>query len=148
MYLTYEDVSLLFPEVAGIKDVNVDFQTVSFSATTKQPKGLFIPMNHSSGELKLAIANGAIAAVWKKGMEIPTYTPNHFPIFFTEDLLQALKKILLLNKEKNNTRKKEDMTDFLFLDEKLLNDFYETYDSAVIETLLNEMLEKFREEKE
>ncbi|MEQ2529217.1 hypothetical protein EKG37_09850 [Robertmurraya yapensis] len=148
MYLTYEDVSLLFPEVAGIKNVDIDFQTISFSATAQQPKGLFIPLNHSSGELKLAIANGAIAAVWKKGMEIPTYTPNHFPILFTEDLLQAVKKILLLYKDKMNTNKKENMTDFLFLDEKLLNDFYETYDNAVIETILNEMLEKFREEKE
>ncbi|TKC18571.1 hypothetical protein [Robertmurraya kyonggiensis] len=148
MYLTYEDVSLLFPEVAGIKDVNVDFLTVSFSATAQQPKGLFIPLNNSSGELKLAIANGAIAAIWKKGMEIPTYTPNHFPILFTENLLQAVKKILLLYKDKMKASKKENMTDFLFLDEKLLNDFYDTYDSAVIETILNEMLQKFREEKE
>jgi hypothetical protein len=150
MFLRYETLSSIFPEATGIKESTLDFHTVSCSATQKQPKGLFIPIEASAGELQVAISNGAIGAVWEKGKDVPGYTPNHFPIFFTENLLSGLKGILIEYKEMLNKEEieKKDKTNFLFLDEKLLNDFYKTYDNAVMEAKIDEMLEKIREEKE
>lgn len=147
----YDDLKLLFSDSSGIQDIQLDIETVSSSAELNQPKGLFIPLWPKSGELKTAIANGAVAAVWKREQEIPKYTPNHFPIFYVDDLLPAVKEILLSYREKlkkEETGTKKDRTNFLFLDKKLLNDFYETYDNAVMEGNLKKMLEKIREENE
>lgn len=147
MFLLYKDLSRLFPDKSGIKESHLAFQTVSISADDKQPKGIFIPLRKTSGELKKAIENGAVAAIWEKGKDIPKYTPNHFPIFFAENLFQALKDILL-QYHQNHKEQNKDKTNFLFLDEKLLNDFYQTYDSPVMEAKLYELIDKIREEKE
>jgi UDP-N-acetylmuramyl pentapeptide synthase len=144
MFLMYDDLKEIFPESRGIRDIELSIQTVSISAEQTQPKGLFIPFGSSSGELKTAITNGAVAAVWKKGIELPEYTPNHFPVFFGEDVTHSIKEILLSYREKLNeaTLTKKDKTNFLFLDKKLLNDFYDTYDNAVMDAILKEMLDK------
>lgn len=148
MLLTYKDLSKLFPHTSGIKDNNLSFQTISSSAHIYQPKGVFIPLCNASGELQEAIANGAVAAIWKKGKEIPKYTPNHFPIFYCEDLLKGLKEMLLLYREKLQEMDNMEKTNFLFLDEKLLNEYYETYDIAVIEDKLNKILVHLKGEGE
>lgn len=143
MFLTYEDLSKVFPDVKGVREHNLDFHTVSFSAKDIQPRGLFIPLLPTSGSLQTAIANGAIAALWEKGRDIPKYTPNQFPIFLVDDILQGVIEMLIQYKKclKKEVNEKKDETNFLFLEEKLLNDFYETYDSAVMEAHLKQMLD-------
>ena len=59
-----------------------------------QPKGIFIPLYHDSGELKEAIANGAIAALWEDDKALPNYMPNHFSVFYANDLWKGLKNML------------------------------------------------------
>jgi hypothetical protein len=83
MYLAFDDLVTIFPEFKGIKEADHLYFTVTDNADREQTRGLFIPLNDDSGELLDAIANGAIAAVWDKKKQIPRYTPNHFPIFFT-----------------------------------------------------------------
>lgn len=150
MLITYEDLSKIFSTTIGVKGHNLEFQSVSISATVNQPKGLFIPLWSTSGDLQTAIANGAIAALWKKGEEVPKYRPNHFPVFLVDDLWNGLKDILIqynknINMEDNLTKNK---THFLFLDEKLLKVLYETYDNAVMEAKFAQLLLGIREEKE
>jgi hypothetical protein len=133
MFLTYNDLANIFPDSKGIKD-DFQFYTVSTDATLSQPKGLFIPMFNDSGELKDAINNGAIGAIWDVKVEIPTYIPSQFPIFFASDLNKALEIVLKTYTDKLNGDKNEimNMTKFLFKEEKLLNETFSSYDKLVL----------------
>lgn len=150
MFISYEDLSKIFTTAIGIKEHNLEFQTVSILAQEYQPRGLYIPLGSTYGDLQIAIANGAIGALWKKGDGVPKYTPNHFPIFFVDDYLDAIEEILIQYKKNINMEDnlKTDTTNFPFLDEKLLKVFYETYDNAVMCAKLTQMLLGIREEKE
>ncbi|GIN61429.1 hypothetical protein J27TS8_14220 [Robertmurraya siralis] len=150
MFLTYEDLSTIFSDIMGTKEFDLDYQTVSLKADLYQPKGLYIPVDSTSCDLQQAIANGAVGVVWEKGRAIPKYTPNHFPVFYTDDPARAVKEVFLAYRAKISGKKmaKKDKTNFLFLDEKLLKEFYETYDNAVIAAKFNKLIEQFREEKE
>ncbi|MEH7122959.1 hypothetical protein V7149_15840 [Bacillus sp. JJ1503] len=134
MLLAYGDLAKLFPKMKGIQDHELFFHTVATISDVPQFRGVFIPLGENTGELKKAIENGAVAALWKEEMEIPRYTPNHFPIFFTNDLLKGLKDMMELYIEKLNQQQKTELkvTNFLFSDEILLNENNSTYDIAVI----------------
>lgn len=133
MFLALQDLSGLFLEKKGVED-DFLFHTVADHADVLQPRGLFIPLSEDSGELSEAIANGAIAAIWPSGKELPRYTPNHFPVFFTEDNVEALTNVLQLYIDKLNgeTEKKMEITNFKFSHKELLNKNRETYDIAVM----------------
>lgn len=133
MLLAYRDVANLFVEKQGIRG-DFLFFSVTDQADVTQPKGLFIPVNEESGSLSRAIENGAIAAVWDKQSELPAYTPNHFPVFFTSDCRNALQQIIKIYYEKliGETEKKMVMTDFKISNKKLLNKSSESYDIAVM----------------
>ncbi|TCJ06079.1 hypothetical protein [Cytobacillus praedii] len=136
MFLTYGDLAKLFPNKYGIQDNELYFHTVASNSAVLQPKGIFIPFEEGSGKLSQAIENGAIAALWDQRERIPSYTPNHFPIFITNDLLKGLKDMMELyienisNVNMNQTRK--EVTNFLFLDEVRLKENESTYDIAVM----------------
>jgi UDP-N-acetylmuramyl pentapeptide synthase len=136
--LTYQDVSSLFPKKAGIVEQTIQFCTVSTHAGDKQPKGLFIPCFEGSGALQEAIANGAIAAVWQENHPVPAYTPNHFPLFFTEDLLKGLEDIMKLYLDYlPHHEEKMGKTNFIFQRSELLNEKESTYDIAVMAEKIN-----------
>jgi len=145
MYLALKDLISLFENSRGVKD-NLLFVTVCDQAYTAQPKGLFVSLNKNAGELSEAISNGAIAAIWEQGHEVPSYTPNHFPIFFTTDPAEAIVTILNRYIEKLNgeTDKIMEITNFKFTNKKLLNKNKETYDIAV---MLNEITSKYDTER-
>jgi len=133
MLLTYQDIAGIFANRQGAAEDFI-FETVTDWADSSQPKGLFIPVDDESGELSLAIANGAIAAVWDQNRPLPRYTPNQFPILFTADPIEAVKSILQNYIEKLNGEidKKMGTTNFNFSAKKLLNKTTETYDIAVM----------------
>jgi UDP-N-acetylmuramyl pentapeptide synthase len=133
MYLSLQDFTHLYEHSRGAND-NLVFQTVTDDSRAPQPKGVFVPLNQEFGELGAAIANGAIAAIWEKDIEIPRYTPNHFPIFFVSDLSDAVLKLLKFYVEKldGDIEGKMEITNFDFLNKKLLNKNNETYDIAVM----------------
>ncbi|WP_051633681.1 hypothetical protein [Bacillus sp. UNC41MFS5] len=137
MYLALKDLVSLFEKSRGVKD-NLLFLTVCDQAHSAQPKGLFISLTKDAGELSDAISNGAIAAIWDQGHELPSYIPNQFPLFFTPDPAEAIVTILSRYIEKLNgeTDKIMEITNFKFTNKKLLNKNKETYDIAV---MLNEI---------
>lgn len=127
MFLTYDDLAGIFPKSSGIRDYSLSFRTVSFLAETLQPKGLYIPMLDQVEDLQTAIANGAVAAIWLEGREIPTYTPNHFPIFYTDNLIEGIKKILYQYKTKIQNIELENgiITNFTFFENKVPEEYYQ-----------------------
>jgi UDP-N-acetylmuramyl pentapeptide synthase len=134
MYLAFNDLVKLFSDIRGIKEADHLYLTVTDDAKVMQSRGLFIPLNDDSGELLEAIANGAIAAIWDKNKQLPKYTPNHFPIFFTDNPTQAVRELLRFYIENMDGEKTEkmNMTKFAFLNKKLLKENNETYDIAVM----------------
>jgi hypothetical protein len=134
MYLAFKDLADLFTDSKGVKNADHMYHTVSDKANVLQPKGLFTPVNENSGDLLEAIANGAIAAVWNKKIMLPRYTPNHFPVFFTDDPIDAVGKVLYYYTEKIDGDRTEqmNMTNFLLFNKKLLIDNIDTYDIAVM----------------
>ncbi|MFJ5761734.1 hypothetical protein ACIQAA_21995 [Neobacillus sp. NPDC093182] len=134
MYLAFNDLVKFFSDIRGIKEAEHFYMTVTDDANTMQTRGLFIPLNENSGELLEAIANGAIAAIWDKKKQLPKYTPNHFPIFFTETPIEAVRELLqsYIEKIDGDKAEKMNMTNFEFLNKKLLKENKETYDIAVM----------------
>lgn len=133
MFLTYGDLAKIFSDSKGIKE-DFQFYTVSTDASLSQPKGLFIPIYDHSGELKDAINNGAIGAIWDLNIEVPAYIPSQFPILFASDLNKALEIVLKTYVDKLNGEKIDimNMTKFLFREEKLLNESISSYDKPVL----------------
>ncbi|WP_413301458.1 hypothetical protein AA0X95_21555 [Bacillus sp. 1P10SD] len=133
MYLALNDLVHLFSEKQGVQD-DMLFYTMSDQASVAQPRGLFVPVNEESGELSEAIANGAIAAVWEREKKLPHYTPNHFPIFITDDYYEAIGKILnyYIEKLDGETDRIMEITNIKFTNKKLLNKNKESYDIAVM----------------
>lgn len=150
MFLTYGELAKLFPNKYGIQDYELYFHTVASNSAVLQPKGLFIPFEEGSGKLSQAIENGAIAALWDEKESIPSYTPNHFPIFITNDLLKGLKDMMELYIENisymNQTR--IEVTNFLFLDEVRLKETESTYDIAVMSEKILTVREQLQSGKE
>jgi UDP-N-acetylmuramyl pentapeptide synthase len=134
MYLAFDELVRLFSDKRGIKEADHFYITVTDSAKAMQTRGLFIPLNEDSGELLEAIANGAIAVIWDKKKQLPKYTPNHFPIFFTDSPIDAVRGILKFYIEKmdGDIAGKMNMTKFVFFNKKLLKENKETYDIAVM----------------
>jgi hypothetical protein len=139
MYLGFNDLVTIFSDFKGIKEADHLYFTVTDNAVIEQKRGLFIPLNNASGELLDAIANGAIAAIWDKKKQVPRYTPNHFPIFFTDKPIEGVRDLLRIYIEKIDGDKTEkmDMTKFVFLNKELLKENKETYDIAVMLEKLN-----------
>lgn len=131
MTLSYKLINDAIPDAKGFKEETMVFQTVSFYADVAQPKGLFVPFYENAGLLQEAIANGAIGAIWEEGKEIPFYTPNHFPIFYTKDIKKGLIKMIELMKKSVQTQNHVH-TKFIYKKETSLNTVLETYDVSVI----------------
>ncbi len=126
--LTYEEIEKILPVSKGIKNAGMSFASIAFTSNEAQPKGLFI-QNGEDEDLQVAISNGAIAAVWPSKKELPSYTPNHFPVFLAEGgTLLAVVKILEENCHKVSLERKDDKTWVIFpasQDQRLPNDLVE-----------------------
>lgn len=140
MYLALSDLADLFKDIRGAQDDGFLFHSVADHASAVQPKGLFIPLNEQSGELSEAITNGAIAALWDGEKKLPRYTPNNFPILFTNDPAEAVHEIMkrYIEKLDGEANCKMEITNFKFSNKKLLNKNKQTYDIAgILEKLMN-----------
>lgn len=87
--LTFADVATVLPNSCGIKGIEMNFQTITLNSSKSMEKGLFIYSETDSDLLK-AIGNGAIAAIWPESVDLPLYTPNHFPVFIVNDSIDSL----------------------------------------------------------
>lgn len=97
--LTYNDVKASLPDAKGIKEADFSFECIVFQSSESQQKGLFVSSNEDA-DLQKAISNGAIAAVWPVDKELPFYTPNHFPVFFTNNPIDAIIELTEKHKTK------------------------------------------------
>lgn len=143
--LLFEDLATIFPDRNGMTDLKMEFYTISAFANIPQPKGIFIPLYPHSGELTTAIENGAIAAVWKVGDRLPSYTPNDFPVFLANDLWEGLKEMIEQYGQKLNTTDNHDheKTKLVFLAKNSLKEKQSRYDDkAVIERTLCKITEQ------
>ncbi|MGM0851643.1 MAG: hypothetical protein ACQEWI_03355 [Bacillota bacterium] len=111
--LFYDDVKKLFPETSGIHLPGFTFLVVSNSTSMGMEKGLYVPF---SDEINLfeGIEKGAIASLWPKNKEVPSFVPNHFPLFMVEDVYKAYIDLLENYKQNYNQEKWEIMTKFIF----------------------------------
>ncbi|WP_114743770.1 hypothetical protein [Falsibacillus pallidus] len=128
--LKLKDIKGIFPQSSGISDEGMEFHTVSIDESNCGKRGLFISLGEAA-KIKEALENGAIAAILKEGEAIPSFTPNHFPVFRAKAPMAAFSDILLNYINKNRKKEWEDMTKFIFYRTKLLNDSTITYDIAV-----------------
>ncbi|MCE4048408.1 MULTISPECIES: hypothetical protein [Bacillaceae] len=133
MTLSYKTILQAIPDAKGYANEEINFLTVSFFSDEQQTKGLFAPLyGKESGDLSTAIANGAIGAIWDKEEEIPSYTPNHFPIFYTNDIKKGLYKMIELYEQNLNGQQQ---AKFIYAKDKSAKAL-ETYDGAVIKNVL------------
>ncbi|MDT9023830.1 MULTISPECIES: hypothetical protein [Rossellomorea] len=118
--LFYDDVKKLFPETSGIHLPGLAFLVVSNSTSMGMEKGLYVPFG---GEINLleSIDLGAIASLWPKNKEVPSFVPNHFPLFMVEDVYKAYIDLLEDYTQNYNQEKWEIMTKFIFNSESERN---------------------------
>ncbi len=121
------DLYNLFPHNRGIKADSITFDVVSIFDHGDLKKGLFIPISEDQ-KLDRAIEAGAIAALWPQEIEIPFYTPNHFPIFIVESPIFALQQLCKYYINKIEQEECEKMTKFILFSPELLNHHPYSYD--------------------
>ncbi|WP_052504419.1 hypothetical protein [Rossellomorea aquimaris] len=114
--LFYDDVKKLFPETSGILLPGFTFLVVSNSTSMGMEKGLYVPFGDEI-DLFESIEKGAIASLWPKNKEVPSFVPNHFPLFIVEDVYKAYIDLLQNYKQNYNQEKWEIMTKFIFNNE-------------------------------
>jgi hypothetical protein len=135
--LQYRLLKKLFPDTHGIQDQDLQFEYVFINPFQTVKKGLFIPFCEENEALKEAINHGAIGAIWHKEKLLPRYTPNHFPVFFVQDVKEAF--LLLIDeyclKIKNEGIRDENMTKFLISERFAHKEKNFSYDNAVAECL-------------
>ncbi|WP_201716941.1 hypothetical protein [Rossellomorea arthrocnemi] len=112
MMLHYDEVKKLFPETKGVHLPGFAFLVVSNSTRMEMKKGLYVPFGDEINLFK-SIENGAIASFWPKSDRIPSFVPNHFPLFMVEDVYQAYLDLLESYKQNYNQEKWEIMTKFI-----------------------------------
>lgn len=110
MMLEYNDVLRILPEFRGVQ-VPISFKKITFSSEHDQEKGLFVFT--ADDDLQQAIHQGAVAAVWKKDVKVPFYAPNHFPIFFADEPVEAVVQIIDQYKHKISIGQKRGKTELI-----------------------------------
>lgn len=147
MVLMYKDLMQIFPNAKGVKDLDIEFHTVSLYSAFAQQRGLYIPFYKKDMDLKEAINQGAIGAVWDIDEAVPMYTPNHFPIFYTNDLLKGLEDMIELLRNKELEFEKDQVkTEFILLKDERNYTELRTYDIAVLqEQIEKNMIEQKKE---
>ncbi|BCB03261.1 hypothetical protein [Bacillus sp. KH172YL63] len=114
--LFYDDVKKLFPVTKGIHLPGFTFLVVSNSTRVDMKKGLYVPDGGGSDLFK-SIEKGAIASFWLKDATVPSFVPNHFPLFIVEDIQAAYVKLKKHYHQNYNQEKWEIMTKFIFSNE-------------------------------
>jgi UDP-N-acetylmuramyl pentapeptide synthase len=140
--LTLADVKKVCPLQKGVQLDDVGFQVVYSNSELSVSKGLFLPLSldneENNSQLKTALNNGAIAVLWRKDHALPSFLPNHFPVFIVDDLLDSL-NLIVKNYINSNTVKGTNTvhTNFLFSITIKHNDENISYANAVKDKLIN-----------
>jgi uncharacterized membrane-anchored protein len=146
--LTYSELKSLFTETRGITDNMIEFHTVFIDPNKKVNKGLFISLSDTNREeeLKKALYNGAIGALWNKDLKIPGFLPNHFPLFMVENSVTAIQNVLEFCREREENSGCEIDTRISLSYGNTHIDEANTYDSAVINQI-NDLKNSYEERR-
>ncbi|WP_102347030.1 UDP-N-acetylmuramoyl-tripeptide--D-alanyl-D-alanine ligase [Bacillus sp. Marseille-P3661] len=97
MKISLNELTRVFPIRKGTNDKEIIINEIMTDSRKGVIKGLFVPIVGDKFDghnfLKEAINNGAIATLWQEDKEIPAFVPNHFPVYFVKDTLQALQTL-------------------------------------------------------
>ncbi|MFC4320276.1 hypothetical protein [Litchfieldia salsa] len=146
--LTYSDLQSLFTETKGIPDNQILFKEVFIDPDQKVNKGLFISLSdkNQEEELKTALYNGAIGALWKKESHIPRFLPNHFPLFIVVNPVAAIQNVIEFCEKKEEEIGDDIETRISLSYGNTHIDKGNTYDSAVINQI-NELKKKVEDSR-
>ncbi|WP_174613159.1 UDP-N-acetylmuramoyl-tripeptide--D-alanyl-D-alanine ligase [Virgibacillus ihumii] len=97
MLFTTEWLSTIFTDYVGAAKESLPIGEVVTDSRKETNKALFIPISGEKFDghdfLKQAFNNGAIAALWEKGRDLPGFLPTDFPVYFVDDTLYALQRL-------------------------------------------------------
>ncbi|MCP8616606.1 UDP-N-acetylmuramoyl-tripeptide--D-alanyl-D-alanine ligase [Salirhabdus salicampi] len=86
-----------FPKYKGIVRDDMAIQEIYIDSRQRVQAGLFIPIigEKFNGHhfIKEVVENGAVAALWQKDEDIPSFLPDDFPLFFVDDTTSALQSL-------------------------------------------------------
>ncbi|MRG85495.1 UDP-N-acetylmuramoyl-tripeptide--D-alanyl-D-alanine ligase [Salinibacillus xinjiangensis] len=101
-------LATMFTQHTGVVNDHIEIDEVFTDSRQKSHFGLFIPIEGDRFDghefLKDAIQKGAIAALWNKEKDIPSFLPTDFPLFFVEDTVKAMQHLALAYREKVNPK--------------------------------------------
>ncbi|WP_138415014.1 UDP-N-acetylmuramoyl-tripeptide--D-alanyl-D-alanine ligase [Aquibacillus sediminis] len=106
MLFTTEFLAKLFTNNRGAVEDQLPIQEISTDSRKKSTKSLFIPLTGETFDghqfIEDAFYNGAVATLWEKDKQLPSFLPTDFPIFFVEDTLEALQQLAHHYRQKVN----------------------------------------------
>ena len=97
MLFTTNWVSTFFNDYKGVVYDKIGINEVVTDSRVQSIKSLFIPIEGENFDghdyIREAFDNGAVAALWKKDKEVPSFLPTEFPLFYVDDTLEALQQL-------------------------------------------------------
>lgn len=106
MLFTTEWLTSIFGDYKGVATDPIGIGEVATDSRKKTHKSLFIPIIGENFDghdyIKQAFNQGAVAVLWQKEKQLPSFLPTDFPVFFVEDTLEALQELASFYREKIN----------------------------------------------
>ncbi|WP_139125048.1 Mur ligase family protein, partial [Bacillus solimangrovi] len=97
MNVSLKQISDVLEQFRGAIDEGICIHEVYIDSRQTVNKGLFVPIigDRFDGHefLMDAIEHGAIAAIWDKQKEVPSFVPNDFPLFMVDNTIEGLQTI-------------------------------------------------------
>lgn len=97
MILEVKELSSLFTKYQGAAKDDIQIHSVMTDSRKTAKQSLFVPIvgeNFDAHQfLGEAIKQGAVAALWEEGKEVPSLVPTDFPLFFVQDTTKALQQL-------------------------------------------------------
>ncbi|GGD19063.1 UDP-N-acetylmuramoyl-tripeptide--D-alanyl-D-alanine ligase [Pontibacillus salipaludis] len=108
MNMTTEWIHDHFPSSRGVASESIEIKNVFTDTRKKTNKGLFVPIRGDRFDghefLKDAIEGGAVAALWDEKVDVPSYVPNDFPLFFVDDTIIGLQQLAHVYRKEVNPK--------------------------------------------
>lgn len=106
MLFTTEWLTSIFGDYKGVATDPIGIAEVATDSRKKTHKSLFIPIIGENFDghdyIKQAFNQGAVAVLWQKEKQLPSFLPTDFPVFFVEDTLEALQELASFYRKKIN----------------------------------------------
>lgn len=106
MLFTVDWIIKYFPVYQGEAQTNLPIEHIMTDSREEKMNSLFIPIvgERFNGHdyLEDAFAQGAVAVLWDKKYQLPSFLPAEFPVIFVNDTTTALQKLARYYREEIN----------------------------------------------